>query len=240
MNDSDVEPLLEICSGSVPDWDSVDEKEVQLATEKLLELGILEHFSTAVSHRAWIRKTHEMLTTFSVNMERGAFNADWIQKHDCSKFTAPEVLGYTVMFGKGSGFEELTDPEEKKEWELSLKSHYDSNPHHPQFFERSLESHPRKVFESILDVPGGKTFLEESLIDMLACRGERNLSDDSKFSIEKWMSIPECFFKRYRYRDCEWVKKLLEAWMTKAISAVESNPNGYRFVQNEKKIPIVP
>ena len=106
----------------------------------------------------------------------------------------------------------MESDEEKIEWKLSLEHHYAHNRHHPEYFGNEL---------SILDTEEhGKVYLEESLIDMLAARGERMLKNDPTISIKKWMDIDDQFIARYSETDKKYVKELLRDWTNLATTFV--------------------
>ena len=118
-------------------------------------------------------------------------------KHDLSKFSAVEALGYAVKFGRENSSKPLKNSRHIAMWESALKHHYDNNPHHPQF-------------HSGQDMP--RHYLLESVIDMLGCRLERNLAGHSDLKIEDIFKIPDTYLERYTASDRVRVKAYLSQW----------------------------
>ncbi|WAR19532.1 SF3B2-like protein [Mya arenaria] len=86
------------------------------------------------------------------------------------------------MFQDGNlDFRELTLDDEKVEWKNTLYNHYAHNPHHPEYFyPEDTQTGVREKTKPIreLDSEDGLCYLLESILDMLASRGERFLKDD--------------------------------------------------------------
>ena len=196
--------------------------------DKLKERKVPTHLRTTTSHRKWLRMTLEFC-----QMTGGKFSGDieeLIKRHDLSKYTAEEVLGYAVMFGDEQVNQKQLGPQEKTEWNLSLEHHYIHNPHHPEYFYVKQADGTREKFDIIEAVPdNGKLYMEESLIDMMASRGERNLKDDATISVEKWLDIDERYMKRYAEADRKYVMELLDTWKKSAMTFVEDKDNAEKL-----------
>lgn len=175
------------------------------AYDKLDGYGVSRLLDVATSHRRWIAGTYNFLkkagVEFPDEMDR------IIQIHDLSKYTREEALGYAVMFGKTGEFRKLEDKDEALEWSATLDHHYASNPHHPEFFYADPERDDDPRMEVFND---DNPYLAESVIDMLAARGERSLKGDAEFSVSKWFDIPDVYLRRY-YGDEENNPRLSDA-----------------------------
>ena len=157
--------------------------------DKLVEYGVPKLLDVATTHRQWIKLTFNFLKIVGVKFPD---EMDTIVRiHDLTKYTRDEALGYAVMFGQTGEIKEL-EGEELTEWKATLKHHYDSNPHHPEFFDNRRDDDPKM---SVFD--GFNPYLAESIIDMLAARGERRLKGDAKFSVSKWFDMPDQYLNRY-------------------------------------------
>lgn len=194
--------------------------------DDLVEIKVPGHLRTVTSHRKWLRGSLRFLKTIGVRFSHKM--DDLIQKHDLSKYTHKEVLGYAIMFGDGSvDFRKLEAEEEKLEWENTLYNHYAHNPHHPEYFYPLQEDGTRKRDKSMVDLDpdNGQDYLDESIVDMLASRGERYLAEDPVISVQKWFDIPERFFGRYSPDDGAYVRKKLEQWrhLAQEFFAVSGN-----------------
>ena len=192
--------------------------------DQLVQRNAPTHLRTATSHRNWLRRSLKFCqmigATFSGDME------DLIRKHDLSKYTPEEVLGYAVMFGDGQvSWKKLEIVEEKNEWNLALDHHYIHNPHHPEYFYPKQGNGQREKFSIVEADPKGRLYIEESLIDMLASRGERNLKDDPAVSVGKWLDIAEVYLTRYSETDKKYVMQLLSKWIEMGKDFVSDHEN---------------
>ncbi|KAH3853411.1 hypothetical protein DPMN_095934 [Dreissena polymorpha] len=196
-------------SGTMNDQDDI----IKSIYQMLVEIKVPGHLKVVCSHRFWIRKSYELCVVVGVKFSD--MMPDLIDRHDLSKFCHREVLGYAIMFGEGGqDFRQLEKPDEKEEWTLSLEHHYSHNPHHPEYFcDRDKEGKrvgSRRMIEA--DPDYGKDFLDESIIDMMASRGERFLAKDPVFNVKKLLEMPERFLFRYHEADREYVKETLQKW----------------------------
>lgn len=190
----------------------LDAENVCDAREKLMILNVPGHLEIVTSHRRWIQDTFNLLKRFGVPFESKM--SERVRLHDLSKYGHKEVLGYSIMFGDRGGFKQLGDEDEKMEWELSLRSHYAHNPHHPEYFYPVIDGvKTNSVYES---EGGGRLFLDESIINVLACRGERVLAADKVISIKNWFDIPDRYLARYNEKDKTYVKERLAEFSHKA------------------------
>ena len=215
---------------SAPDTrpDTEEQRKIKDIYDQLIKRNVPTHLRTATSHRKWLRMSFEFCkmigVKFSGDME------ELIRRHDLSKYTAEEVLGYAVMFGDEQVNWKQLDPPEKAEWDLSLEHHYIHNPHHPEYFYVKQTDGQREKFDIIKTVPDkGKLYMEESLIDMMASRGERNLKGDPTISVEKWLDIDERYTKRYAEADRTYVMELADIWKKAAKTFVEDKDNAEKL-----------
>ena len=208
--------------------DTEEQRKIKDIYDQLVKRKVPTHLRTATSHRKWLRMSLQFCQMIGVN-----FSGDMqelIRKHDLSKYTPEEVLGYAVMFGEGQVNQKQLDPPEKTEWDLSLEHHYIHNPHHPEYFYVKQSDGKREKFDIIEAVPDkGQLYMEESLIDMLASRGERNLKDDPTISVGKWLDIDERYMVRYAEGDKKFVMELLDKWTKAAKAFVEDKTNAEKL-----------
>lgn len=154
------------------------------------------HLHTAVSHRRWIRVAYELVKELEPNLS--ADMAERIRVHDLSKFSSAELIGYGYMFGKEAKLNE----EEMAVWQSSLDHHYAVNDHHPENFGQGN------------DIPCLAAF-QESVIDRLGCRLERNLYPVGlkNITVEEIFAIPDMYLeKNYSKNDLKKVKDILQKW----------------------------
>ena len=97
-----------------------------------------------------------------------------------------ELVGYTAKFVWG-----FSCPL----WEAALAHHYRHNPHHPQ--------HDPERRMSL-------SHLEESVVDMLACRWERELGGEDEADVEEIADVAEVYLERYLPEDKELVREILK------------------------------
>lgn len=137
---------------------NLNENIVKEALILLKMINIHKHFDIVARHRFWIKQTFELL-----KMSNALHNTEELQvridAHDLSKYGPEEALGYSIMIGQNGYFRKLKG-KDKASWEKALRHHYRSNSHHPQFW----------GIEVMKEID-----LEQSIIDMLACRFELEL-----------------------------------------------------------------
>ena len=152
------------------------------AYQKIRHNNVINHYAITSSHRKWIRLIYRLMSLASALQYES--DLDYATEiHDLSKYGAEEAIGYGIMFGKTGAFRELDECSgEKQSWEGALKSHLSSNSHHPQFFAAGEDM--------------GAVDLEESVIDMLACRAERQLASDPLLLPSRLFDLEHKFLTR--------------------------------------------
>ncbi|XP_052276195.1 uncharacterized protein LOC127875282 isoform X1 [Dreissena polymorpha] len=193
----------------------------------LIRFCVPGHFRTVVSHRRWLDKCYQLCVKIGVKFSDTM--KDRILRHDLSKFSPMEALGYAVMFGDGSvGFRKLETLEEQTEWDLALKHHYAHNCHHPEYFRQDHQCGVSVVQysqESMEDDSDGSLNLDESILDMMAARGERELKHDHVISIQKLLDMPAQYLKRYTDADRMYVTQTMSAWSEMARHFLSADGN---------------
>lgn len=185
--------------------------EIREVYKRLVAINVPGHLRTVTSHRRWIRLTYDFLQLVGAHFSYQMHTL--IRKHDLSKYTHREVLGYAIMFGDDHlGLRKPNTEQERFEWNNTLYNHYMRNPHHPEYFYtlQAGETPDKDVSMLILDTINGKGFLDEGLNDMLAARGERDLAADKKFNVKKWLHLDEDYFRRFKLEDKRYVLERLD------------------------------
>lgn len=204
--------------------------EVRVVYDHLIKLKVPGHLRNVTSHRKWIRGTLKVLKKVGVEFSDAIDNLIW--RHDLSKYSHKEVLGYAIMFGDGNvDFRQLQTPEEKFEWENTLYNHYAHNPHHPEYFYPLQEDGTRKRDKSVseLDPVHGEDYLIEGAVDMLAANGERLLAEDPVIDVKKWFHLADRYYKRYSADDAEFVRDKIEGWATVIRNFLAKEGNGEKL-----------
>ena len=80
-------------------------------------------------------------------------------------------------------------------WQEALAHHYSNNPHHPQY-------RPGQSMEQI--------YLEESIVDMLACQWERVCHGREEATAREIATMKEVYLNRYVETDRMKVREILE------------------------------
>ena len=177
---------------------------------------ISHHFASVASHRRWLRAVMELWKLVSPENRARKEGLKYVlehrvREHDLSKFTPNEALGYHFKwFAFNSTL--LTEGEKEALWQAALQSHYGSNDHHPQFW-------------AVNPIPVGKlkqqptmtsTALLESVLDMLACRLERELvpggGAKTMMHPKELMAIPQSFLERFPPEERRQVNQYLVDW----------------------------
>lgn len=133
--------------------------------------GMKTYFDQVRDHKCFIILAYERLKDFVPNM-----TYDQAEAHDMSKFDLSQSIGYTARWVHG------IDPEHEC-WQRALHNHYHREPHHPQFY-KCDEQMERK-------------YLEESLIDMVACQWERQLKRKLEVKNSQLVDFDNKFLTRY-------------------------------------------
>lgn len=204
---------------------SIMKDEITRVYDDLVKLNVPGHLRLTTSHRKWVRLSYEFWVKVGVKFSGNI--SKFIQKHDLSKYTHREVLGYSIMFGDGTGFKNLTAQDEQDEWQNTLHNHYAANPHHPEYFYPEVSAGERNKSIPILelDPENGKDYLDESLFDMLGCVAERRMRDEKTFTLSKWLDIEDRFLLRYGESDKKYVKDKIEEWKQIALEFMELKTN---------------
>ncbi|KAK3106134.1 hypothetical protein FSP39_013420 [Pinctada imbricata] len=178
-------------------WNEVLEDEAKLEAEKAVishdtdnkfynllvqNFKIKEHFSQVCSHRKFVKKSFERLKKYLTHMK-----ADDAEKHDLTKFTMAQAVGYTARWVHGV---------DNKAWQSALEHHYCNEPHHPQYYGHGGRMEMR--------------YLEESLVDMAACRWERQLGGAEDAQTRDLVTFNPVFLKRYHDEDREIIEDLIK------------------------------
>lgn len=145
------------------------------------EFNMKEHFSQVCSHRKFVKKAFFRVQKFLDHMTE-----EDAERHDLTKFTLAQGVGYTARWVHGM---------DNACWKKALQHHYDHEPHHPQYF------------------PDGKMearYLEESLVDMIGSRWERNLNGAEEVTNQDLVDFNPVYLSRYCPEDLEKVKALIE------------------------------
>ncbi|XP_045162704.2 uncharacterized protein LOC123527372 [Mercenaria mercenaria] len=224
----DVSEVNSAVNGDIQD--KILDEESKCVYDEMVKIKVPGHLKVATSHRRWLRLTYELLLKIGVRFSDKM--SDLVRRHDLSKYTHREVLGYAVMFGDGSiDWRQLEIEAEKIEWDNTLHNHYAGNPHHPEYFYPLLEDGKRDKSVPMLklDPENGKDFVDESIIDMLAARGERVLAKDPEFNVKKWLDIEERYLFRYANEDKMYVKECLKKYEEMAEEFFSAEENVKRF-----------
>lgn len=162
---------------------------------------ISKHFNSVSEHRKWVKYAYDLFLICLPDMKTYNFDSlrERINHHDMSKYGPNEALGYHFKFS--SPLSKMTFSE-NNEWLLSLDSHYQKNSHHPEFHSETMMGHGDLV---------------ESVIDMIACRLERNLKTYATVCPVEIFAVKQEFLTRYKLNDgeehmFEFVVKMLVRW----------------------------
>ncbi|XP_021358626.1 uncharacterized protein LOC110453791 isoform X2 [Mizuhopecten yessoensis] len=150
-----------------------------------IEYDVQEHYRQCDSHRFWIMKAYERLKSNNFLTEMTDEEA---KVHDLSKYDISQSIGYTAMWVHKVDWNNKT-------WQTALNDHYRRESHHPQFHPKDKRM-PRKD-------------LEESLVDMIACRWERDLKGDEKTTWQDLVDFHPNYLKRYCEEDLTDVTSLI-------------------------------
>ncbi|XP_060069449.1 uncharacterized protein LOC132549525 [Ylistrum balloti] len=152
----------------------------------MIEYDIQEHYRQCDSHRFWIVKAYERLKAENFLTEMTENDA---KVHDLSKYDISQAIGYTAKWVHKVNWNNNT-------WQRSLNDHYRRESHHPQYHPEG-ERMPRKD-------------LEESLVDMIACRWERDLKGNEEVTWHDLVDFHPNFLKRYCEEDLTEVTSLIK------------------------------
>lgn len=173
----------------------VDEEQIRFDLACLIKYNVGRHFNSVATHRVWVGLVYELLQIAESHFLEDCLR-DKIQKHDLSRYGAKEVLGHSIMFGQTGTWRSLCGIEQEV-WVKSTVNHYKANPHHPQYY-------------GDLTMPIAD--LEQSIIDMLACRFQRDLKSLTFLTAGTIMDIPGICLTRYKPKDQVMVINIISNW----------------------------
>ena len=172
-----------------------------------------KHLKETLEHRKWIYYAFLLIGESLTARDREKVH-QLVLRHDLSKFSAVEIIGYSLKFSKKEG-KELKKNSDIARWESALQHHYDNNAHHPQHR---------------ADGKMSTIFLIESIIDMLACRMERNLAGHPESSTEDIFNVPSTFFNRYTESDRRKVSFYVRSWSVDVLASPHRKSLGKKLL----------
>lgn len=191
--------LLYLQSLLAPNHVVIEDDEVDYYLNLLLSYDIIKHFEKVASHRRWIRFAHELLLNADVyDLHDGL--KERIENHDLSKYGPSEALGYSIMFAKHNKTHDDLLDWEKDEWHRSKMHHHMYNKHHPEMTKYTGEEMTE------LD-------LQESLLDMIACRFERELQHFKvSLSYSYAFVFSRHYFERYNKAQRDYIEEKIKMY----------------------------
>jgi len=150
------------------------------------DYNMQEHYGTTKSHREFIVKSYRRLEPYVDAVDLATAEA-----HDLSKYSLAEAVGYTQRW---------VHKQDGDSWQQALGHHYSAHPHHPQWFTIARTGDGRMT----------RAALQESLVDMVACRWERELKGREDAADSELVDIAPGFLERYEREDRELVRRLME------------------------------
>ena len=144
-----------------------------------------EHYAQTDSHRQFIVRSFDRLEGSLSAVTRAA-----AERHDLTKYALVEAVGYTQRW---------IHQRQSDHWLKALNHHYGVHHHHPQFFTMAKTGLGRM----------SSAGLQESLVDMVACRWERQLGGRLDVTNEELMDIAPGFLDRYQVEDRVAVQKMI-------------------------------
>ncbi|KAF0305531.1 hypothetical protein FJT64_022844 [Amphibalanus amphitrite] len=145
-----------------------------------------EHYAQTDSHREFMVRSFDRLGGYLPAVTRRA-----AEDHDLSKYELVEAVGYTLRWVHGR---------QGVHWLEALGHHYGVQEHHPQFFIMG------KTGLGLMSTDA----LQESLVDMVACRWERQLEGRQDVTNSELVDIAPGFFDRYQVADRAAVQALID------------------------------
>ena len=176
------------------DWSPQQLREAELALKRrdktspfyqilMVDFDVRAHFDQVDSHRAFVLKAWERLGAHLPAVSRAQ-----AEEHDLSKYNLAEAVGYTLRWVHGR---------DGSAWLESLGHHYGCQPHHPQYF----------TLGGRMTTEG----LQESVVDMVACRWERQLQGRPDATVAELMDIAPGFLERYHPEDRKVVQQHIDS-----------------------------
>lgn len=182
--------------------------------DKFNSWGIKNHFDIVDSHWKWIKGVYNLLNRIGVlDIITEPDFEKRIVFHDISKYSFEEAPGYALMFGCGKGMrdEVKTDPI----WENALMAHYKRNQHHPEHYYPKLTGLLKWDKENEASkMPFYDLY--ESVIDVLACRSERDLKDQKVVTALEWFDLPKFVLDKYSKKDLEEIDMIFRIFLDAA------------------------
>ena len=169
---------------------------------------ISNHLQQTLEHRKWLYFAFLLISESLTGRDREKLY-QLILHHDLSKFSAVEIIGYSLKFGRKG--RELSNPSNIALWDLALSHHYLHNAHHPQHRADNKMS---------------TIHLLESIVDMLACRMQRVLAGHSESTTEAIFDVPLTFLQRYTEKDRKKVMFYLSSWSADVLSSTQRTSLG--------------
>ena len=186
-----ISKLLKSCSDEVA-LKYVKKRHFKVTCNTVFLSLLCKHIQEVLKHRRWIIRMFFFVSHALIQEQREKLY-ERILQHDLSKLSSIESIGYTIQFHR-KGKEK--NEKEKKCVEKAFKHHYECNDHHPEYYgANNMDEYA----------------LIESIIDMLACRTDRDISRDN-FTLSAILDIPDIYLERYTVGDKKKVCKYLNEW----------------------------
>ena len=204
-------------------------EEVRRIQNILFFMGFYKYLKTITKHRTWIRNCYQLIKEAGVEIMLNL--GSLIDKHDLSKFTYPELLGYTIMFNaKKQPWRVYKNDDKNFEWTSAVKNHHLTNPYHPEYHVEEPEGACKEPVQSrfrAVDGYSAEQLLAESVLEMIACNGEKNQKSRRFISISKLFDIDPACLERYHVDDRRIVEGYLKDWKSKTLEFLST---GYNIV----------
>lgn len=168
-------------------------KQEEILCEDSLLPCITTHFQQALRHRRFVFIVLDILDRAIQFKEKDyRLMIERVRQHNLSKFSAVEVLGFSIKLRAGK--RELTGEEEHM-WKEALNHHYTVNDHHPQHFQFEMDYYA----------------LLESLLKILAFRLDNDISFNNT-SVSEIFDIPLKSLTPYSTKDRMRIISLFSCW----------------------------
>lgn len=175
---------------------------------------IRRHFAQTISHRHWLYNAFTLIRDSLKPHEQVELHRR-ILSHDLSKFSVIEAKGYALKFG-GKKNAELTSGRDVAAWIAALEHHYKVSDHHPQHNVGQDMPHYARL---------------ESVVDMLGCRLQRNLSGQPNVTPSDIFNVPAVFLDRYTTVDKKLVTCHLKRWSNDVLTTPHRRALALRLLQ---------
>ena len=152
--------------------------------------NVKENYEYILSHKEYVIKTYNRFKTVFPNVSEIA-----IIKHDDSKISFIEMIGYTDKYIWNN---------DSHVFNIALNEHYKSNSHHPQYYCNVDEN--KCIKQDDMEIES----LEESVIDMIARKWEKNVLMNKKTDSNELANINKLYLDRYTYDDRSRVISMLK------------------------------